>query len=686
MNMKKIIAMIIALTFVCLSAFTLCAFADGTTSPAYKMTLTGPSIMVVDEWEEFTVKVGNIATATSGLKSLKIVLTYSDSDFVNNSTLEWSMPAQSWKQKGGFSSDNGITTITLEPFGATTGSDAITSGEITIKFSLKLKGSASASPAINIITLSGTAVTASYGEVKGESTNGVGITVKRALNRAATPGAPVLQSKDPVTGSVTLERGENSTGNLEFSWDRVNWRSTKVFTGLDKNGKYNFYARVAADGDTAASLPSEPLTVIFGEGNVDYTTGKTDSGSGSTDPSTEYEPEIISITESRIIVKAVTGYEYSLDASASTWSTSGVFTNLMPSTVYNLFWRKVGETYVDAKWGLRTSARALGKAPAPTVKTVTETSIELNAVTGCEYSIDGKSWQVSPLFTGLENNRVYILYQRYAKTDSNEAGETSDPITATTKKVCAHANVSTTETKATCTENGLITKKCNDCGQIIYTESVAAKGHDWAWNEVPATCTEAGKKEHYCKNCGAYDQREIIPAKGHTPGAAATCTEPQKCTVCNAVIAAAKGHTPGEPATCTTPQKCLVCYEVLSAAKGHTPAGEATCTEPQKCLVCGEVLSAAKGHVEGEAIVEVEPTRKKEGSRVTKCSVCGEVVKREVIPKVGGSNTIVTVVIVLAIFAVIAAGGAVFFILSKGNGTGAGGAGKKTGGRASINK
>ena len=65
---------------------------------------------------------------------------------------------------------------------------------------------------------------------------------------------------------------------------------------------------------------------------------------------------------------------------------------------------------------------------------------------------------------------------------------------------------------------------------------------------------------------------------------------------------------------------------------------------------------------------------------------CGEVVKREVIPKVGGSNTIVTVVIVLAIFAVIAAGGAVFFILSKGNGTGAGGAGKKTGGRASINK
>ena len=88
----------------------------------------------------------------------------------------------------------------------------------------------------------------------------------------------------------------------------------------------------------------------------------------------------------------------------------------------------------------------------------------------------------------------------------------------------------------------------------------------------------------------------------------------------------------------------------------------------------------------GVAIVEVEPTRKKEGSRVTKCSVCGEVVKREVIPKVGGSNTIVTVVIVLAIFAVIAAGGAVFFILSKGNGTGASGAGKKTGGRASINK
>ena len=97
--------------------------------------------------------------------------------------------------------------------------------------------------------------------------------------------------------------------------------------------------------------------------------------------------------------------------------------------------------------------------------------------------------------------------------------------------------------------------------------------------------------------------------------------------------------------------------------------------------MCGEVIVPAKGHKEGAPVVESEPTKSQEGSQVIKCTVCGEVIRREAIPKLKGSGTVLTVVIILAIVAVIAAGVAVFVILSNNNGQGSG---KGKGGRASI--
>ena len=98
-----------------------------------------------------------------------------------------------------------------------------------------------------------------------------------------------------------------------------------------------------------------------------------------------------------------------------------------------------------------------------------------------------------------------------------------------------------------------------------------------------------------CPNCGL--AREAAP---HTPGAEATCTEAQKCTVCQKVLEEAKGHTHGAEANCGHDQTCTVCGTVLVEANGeHTPGAEATCTEAQKCTVCGEELKPANGHFAG---------------------------------------------------------------------------------------
>lgn len=645
--MKKILALTLAAVFICLSVFTLCvSAADGvsttsTEGSAYKLSFKGPSTMVTYDEDTFTISIDNIDLSTGGLKEIAVALTYSKEEF-RFVSVDWTTPSSGWRRR--YNEDtNGDTTDLVFIVSAGDGVSAVTtSGAIVIKVKMRLVAYTGTTASISVKTASGTAANASYGEVKG---TGNDVTVKRAISRADKPAKLELLSKGET--SVMVKRG--SEANLEYSCDLINWQAATVFDGLVANGIYTFYARVAAQGEVAASEPSEGLVVTLGNGSAGPQTKSDNNGSGG-DTSND-EPQIMSKTDTVIMVKPVAGYEYSLDN--KTWNQTGIFTGLSPAQTYGLFWRKVDQPSTMKMMFVTTAQKSLGKAPAPTVKAVTATTIELNAVSGCEYSKDGKTWQASPLFTGLEEGKMYFFYQRYAGTSTTAAGDSSDPLFATTKKSCVHANVTTSEKAATCTEEGYIIKKCNDCGATIYTETIGVKGHDWEWKEVAATCTTAGSRGYVCRNCGTTRDTVTIPATGHTAGAEATCTTPQVCTVCG---------------------------EVIVNAKGHVPSGEATCTTPQKCLVCGEVIIPAKGHTEGAPVVEVEPTKSKEGSQVIKCTVCGEIIRREAIPKLKGSGTVVTIVIILAVVAILAAGGAVFFVLSKNGGAG----NSKGGGRASI--
>lgn len=63
---------------------------------------------------------------------------------------------------------------------------------------------------------------------------------------------------------------------------------------------------------------------------------------------------------------------------------------------------------------------------------------------------------------------------------------------------------------------------------------------DWFTATAP-TCISEGVSKRICTRCG-YEETRSIAANGHTPGAEATCTTPQLCTVCNALIKDALGH------------------------------------------------------------------------------------------------------------------------------------------------
>ena len=196
---------------------------------------------------------------------------------------------------------------------------------------------------------------------------------------------------------------------------------------------------------------------------------------------------------------------------------------------------------------------------------------------------------------------------------------------------CNHTNLEKNTVEATCTEPGKIETVCNECGEVVSTEAIAALGHDFGDYIVTKapTCTEAGEETAKCSRCEATDTKELV-ALGHDFGEyvvtkEATCTEAGEktaiCTRCGEVgekeAIAALGHAFGE-------------YVVTK---------EATCTEPGEetatCTRCGEVVTKAIpaiGHDVKEWEVEKEPTETEKGVKKGKCSICGEEITEE-IPK-----------------------------------------------------
>ena len=194
---------------------------------------------------------------------------------------------------------------------------------------------------------------------------------------------------------------------------------------------------------------------------------------------------------------------------------------------------------------------------------------------------------------------------------------------------CNHTNLEKNTVEATCTEPGKIETVCNECGEVVSTEAIAALGHDFGDYIVTKapTCTEAGEETAKCSRCEATDTKELA-ALGHDFGEyvvtkEATCTEAGEktaiCTRCGEVgekeAIAALGHDFGE-------------YVVTK---------EATCTEPGEetatCTRCGEVVTKAIpaiGHDVKEWEVEKEPTETEKGVKKGKCSICGEEITEEI--------------------------------------------------------
>ena len=267
-------------------------------------------------------------------------------------------------------------------------------------------------------------------------------------------------------------------------------------------------------------------------------------------------------------------------------------------------------------------------------------------------------------------------YSQYFHSDNPAYGivNANDVVQLTVKTQSHTHNLTLTPAKsATCMEDGNTAYySCNGCDkwfldaagtqEITDKDSVIISKTGHSYDESAWGYRTAEGHAHNCRNCDAHDT-----VQSHTPGAAATESTPQTCTVCGYIIVPATGHThnltltSAKSAICmedgnTAYYTCDGCDKWFSDAEGtqeitdkdsviisktghsydesawgyqaaegharkcrncdahdtvqpHTPGEAATESTPQICTVCGYIIVPATGADPGTGTVtpEVKP-------------------------------------------------------------------------------
>lgn len=208
----------------------------------------------------------------------------------------------------------------------------------------------------------------------------------------------------------------------------------------------------------------------------------------------------------------------------------------------------------------------------------------------------------------------------------------------------------------TCTEDGKIVYRCQDCGYEI-TEDIPKLGHNYQsdWTvDMEATCTALGEKSHHCTHCDARSDITEIPMAEHVWDAGKitksnSCIEDGckyfKCIYCTAEkdeVIPATGHDYKDtviPATCTergyTEHVCQNCGHIYQSdftdTADHeyeeTILNEPTCTtDGVKQLICKHCndkkteITPATGHDYEETVIAA--TQDSLGYTLHTCANC----------------------------------------------------------------
>lgn len=206
---------------------------------------------------------------------------------------------------------------------------------------------------------------------------------------------------------------------------------------------------------------------------------------------------------------------------------------------------------------------------APTAASVDAHLITLNVIDGCEYSIDGNSWQDDPSFYGLKSETEYTFYARYKPTLTHNASESSS---ATIRTACITISI-TTSTREQIGYNDETTELIipsvyyNDENEACYVTSIGNSAFFGCANltsvTIPDSVTSIGNNAFY--NCTSLAS-VTIPDSVTSIGSSAFhgCTNLASVTIPNSVTGISDSMFNG----CTTLISVAIPNSVTSIGDG----------------------------------------------------------------------------------------------------------------------
>ncbi len=219
--------------------------------------------------------------------------------------------------------------------------------------------------------------------------------------------------------------------------------------------------------------------------------------------------------------------------------------------------------------------------------------------------------------TGIRTYTCFSCGDSYTETIS-ATGHNWDSATCDEPKTCTKCGITSgdalgheynarTTKNPTCTENGIKTHTCIECGHV-YTKSIPALGHDYDSGKVTkkTTCKAAGVKTYTCEDCGATKTSTIAKLTTHTYSN--NCDK--SCNVCG------KTRTVGAHKysnACDT--TCNYCNAKRTIKHTYSNACDTSCN----------VCKATRTITHTYKTTTTKATLSKNGSIVKKCTVCGKV-------------------------------------------------------------
>jgi len=224
-----------------------------------------------------------------------------------------------------------------------------------------------------------------------------------------------------------------------------------------------------------------------------------DTGSGSTPE--ESTPEVGTTGEATLSF-ASTAQRTEFSTTQQVWEQNGiVFTNTKTSGSSNI---------ADYSNPVRLYAKSSFSVEAPgnitkIVVTCASSSYAtaLKNSVGAEATASGSTVTITP----TSSSATYAVASLTAQVQMSS-------ITVSYESTCAHENTTTNVVEATCTTAGKTTVTCNDCGEIISTQTTSALGHSYVGN----VCEKCGSTlpTYACLFIGAENYTQSAEVSGYS--------------------------------------------------------------------------------------------------------------------------------------------------------------------------